>query len=299
MMHPILFDIDQLSHCYADGTIALRNVTLTIKQGKKIALLGNNGAGKSTLLLHLNGILRPTNGAIRFKGKEVAYDRKSLLSLRKQVGIVFQDPDSQLFSASVIQDISFGPQNLGLSKEEVLRKVEWAMEQTETTRFKDKPTHFLSLGQKKRVAIAGVLAMDPDIMILDEPTAGLDSYYSKQIMKVLDHIQKQGKTIILSTHDVNLAFEWADELIVMNDGEILCYGDPATVFEQDKLIRKAHLEKPWVMETFQTLVQAKIFPSNESMPKSKEELFEKIKDASSNFKISPSYINEMQIPILN
>ncbi|WP_375338747.1 energy-coupling factor ABC transporter ATP-binding protein [Aeribacillus composti] len=296
MMQPILFNIDQLSHCYADGTIALRNVTLTIKQGKKIALLGNNGAGKSTLLLHLNGILRPTNGAIRFKGKEVAYDRKSLLSLRKQVGIVFQDPDSQLFSASVIQDISFGPQNLGLSKEEVLRKVEWAMEQTETTRFKDKPTHFLSLGQKKRVAIAGVLAMDPDIMILDEPTAGLDSYYSKQIMKVLDHIQKQGKTIILSTHDVNLAFEWADELIVMNDGEILCYGDPATVFEQDKLIRKAHLEKPWVMETFQTLVQAKIFPSNESMPKSKEELFEKIKDASSNFKISPSY---MQIPILN
>ncbi|WNF34899.1 ATP-binding cassette domain-containing protein [Aeribacillus composti] len=295
-MQPILFNIDQLSHCYADGTIALRNVTLTIKQGKKIALLGNNGAGKSTLLLHLNGILRPTNGAIRFKGKEVAYDRKSLLSLRKQVGIVFQDPDSQLFSASVIQDISFGPQNLGLSKEEVLRKVEWAMEQTETTRFKDKPTHFLSLGQKKRVAIAGVLAMDPDIMILDEPTAGLDSYYSKQIMKVLDHIQKQGKTIILSTHDVNLAFEWADELIVMNDGEILCYGDPATVFEQDKLIRKAHLEKPWVMETFQTLVQAKIFPSNESMPKSKEELFEKIKDASSNFKISPSY---MQIPILN
>ncbi|WP_431520669.1 energy-coupling factor ABC transporter ATP-binding protein [Aeribacillus pallidus] len=296
MMQPILFNIDQLSHCYADGTIALRNVTLTIKQGKKIALLGNNGAGKSTLLLHLNGILRPTNGAIRFKGKEVAYDRKSLLSLRKQVGIVFQDPDSQLFSASVIQDISFGPQNLGLSKEEVLRKVEWAMEQTETTRFKDKPTHFLSLGQKKRVALAGVLAMDPDIMILDEPTAGLDSYYSKQIMKVLDHIQKQGKTIILSTHDVNLAFEWADELIVMNDGEILCYGDPATVFEQDKLIRKAHLEKPWVMETFQTLVQAKIFPSNESMPKSKEELFEKIKDASSNFKISPSY---MQIPILN
>ncbi|RZI50350.1 ATP-binding cassette domain-containing protein [Aeribacillus pallidus] len=295
-MQPILFNIDQLSHCYADGTIALRNVTLTIKQGKKIALLGNNGAGKSTLLLHLNGILRPTNGAIRFKGKEVAYDRKSLLSLRKQVGIVFQDPDSQLFSASVIQDISFGPQNLGLSKEEVLRKVEWAMEQTETTRFKDKPTHFLSLGQKKRVALAGVLAMDPDIMILDEPTAGLDSYYSKQIMKVLDHIQKQGKTIILSTHDVNLAFEWADELIVMNDGEILCYGDPATVFEQDKLIRKAHLEKPWVMETFQTLVQAKIFPSNESMPKSKEELFEKIKDASSNFKISPSY---MQIPILN
>jgi cobalt/nickel transport system ATP-binding protein len=147
-MQPILFDIENLTHCYADGTIALRNLSIAVKQGKKIAILGNNGAGKSTLLLHLNGILQPTNGTIRFKGKEVKYDRKSLLSLRKHVGIVFQDPDSQLFSANVIQDIAFGPQNLGLPKEEVSRKVEWAMEQTETTAFSDKPIHFLSLGQK-------------------------------------------------------------------------------------------------------------------------------------------------------
>lgn len=275
-MQPILFDIENLTHCYADGTIALRNLSLTVKQGKKIAILGNNGAGKSTLLLHLNGILQPTNGTIRFKGKEVKYDRKSLLSLRKHVGIVFQDPDSQLFSANVIQDIAFGPQNLGLPKEEVLRKVEWAMEQTETTEFSDKPTHFLSLGQKKRVAIAGVLAMDPEIIILDEPTAGLDSYFSKQIMKVLDHIQKQGKTIILSTHDVNLAYQWADEIIIMHDGEILCYGDPVTVFEQAHLIRKAHLDAPWVMETFQFLVQEKFFSANEAIPQNKEELFQKI-----------------------
>ncbi|MED1490620.1 energy-coupling factor ABC transporter ATP-binding protein [Bacillus smithii] len=275
-MQPILFDIENLTHCYADGTIALRNLSLTVKQGKKIAILGNNGAGKSTLLLHLNGILQPTNGTIRFKGKEVKYDRKSLLSLRKHVGIVFQDPDSQLFSANVIQDIAFGPQNLGLPKEEVLRKVEWAMEQTETTEFSDKPTHFLSLGQKKRVAIAGVLAMDPEIVILDEPTAGLDSYFSKQIMKVLDHIQKQGKTIILSTHDVNLAYQWADEIIIMHDGEILCYGDPVTVFKQAHLIRKAHLDAPWVMETFQFLVQEKFFSANEAIPQNKEELFQKI-----------------------
>lgn len=275
-MQPILFDIENLTHCYADGTIALRNLSLTVKQGKKIAILGNNGAGKSTLLLHLNGILQPTNGTIRFKGREVKYDRKSLLSLRKHVGIVFQDPDSQLFSANVIQDIAFGPQNLGLPKEEVLRKVEWAMEQTETTEFSDKPTHFLSLGQKKRVAIAGVLAMDPEIIILDEPTAGLDSYFSKQIMNVLDHIQKQGKTIILSTHDVNLAYQWADEIIIMHDGEILCYGDPVTVFKQAHLIRKAHLDAPWVMETFQFLVQEKFFSSNEAIPQNKEELFQKI-----------------------
>lgn len=277
-MSQVLFDIDQLSHCYADDSIALKNLSLAIKQGKKIALLGNNGAGKSTLFLHLNGILQPTNGTIRFKGKPLAYDRKSLLSLRKQVGIVFQDPDSQLFSANVLQDISFGPQNLGLSKEDVLRRVEWAMKQTETTAFKDKPTHFLSLGQKKRVAIAGVLAMDPEIIILDEPTAGLDAYFSKQIMNVLDHIQKQGKTIILSTHDVNLAYKWADEIIVMHDGDILCQGCPVTVFEQDDLIKKAHLDKPWIMEAFQFLVQEKLLSASSPTPQTKESLFQKIRD---------------------
>ncbi|MED4534181.1 energy-coupling factor ABC transporter ATP-binding protein [Metabacillus fastidiosus] len=276
-MESVLFSIDQLSHRYADDTIALKSLSLTIKQGKKIALLGNNGAGKSTLFLHLNGILQPTSGKIYFKGKEVAYNRKALLSLRRQVGIVFQDPDSQLFSASVIQDISFGPKNLGLSNEKVLERVEWAMEQTETAVLKDKPTHFLSLGQKKRVAIAGVLAMDPEVIILDEPTAGLDAYYSKQIMNVLNIIQKQQKTIILSTHDVNLAYEWADEVIVMHDGEVLCHSDPVTVFQQEEIIKKAHLDTPWVMETFQALVEGKVISSDEAIAQNKEELFQKIR----------------------
>ncbi|MGG3890654.1 energy-coupling factor ABC transporter ATP-binding protein [Metabacillus fastidiosus] len=276
-MESVLFSIDQLSHRYADDTIALKSLSLTIKQGKKIALLGNNGAGKSTLFLHLNGILQPTSGKIYFKGKEVAYNRKALLSLRRQVGIVFQDPDSQLFSASVIQDISFGPKNLGLSNEKVLEKVEWAMEQTETAVLKDKPTHFLSLGQKKRVAIAGVLAMDPEVIILDEPTAGLDAYYSKQIMNVLNTIQKQQKTIILSTHDVNLAYEWADEVIVMHDGEVLCHSDPVTVFQQEEIIKKAHLDTPWVMETFQALVEGKVISSDDVIAQNKEELFQKIR----------------------
>ncbi|MED4454206.1 energy-coupling factor ABC transporter ATP-binding protein [Metabacillus fastidiosus] len=276
-MESVLFSIDQLSHRYADDTIALKSLSLTIKQGKKIALLGNNGAGKSTLFLHLNGILQPTSGKIYFKGKEVAYNRKALLSLRRQVGIVFQDPDSQLFSASVIQDISFGPKNLGLSNEEVLEKVEWAMEKTETAVLKDKPTHFLSLGQKKRVAIAGVLAMDPEVIILDEPTAGLDAYYSKQIMNVLNIIQKQQKTIILSTHDVDLAYEWADEVIVMHDGEVLCHSDPVTVFQQEEIIKKAHLDTPWVMETFQALVEGKVISSDDAIAQNKEELFQKIR----------------------
>lgn len=273
-MKPLLFDIEQVTHTYIDNTLALKNITLKIQQGKKIALLGNNGAGKSTLFLHLNGILRPTSGTIRFQGKDITYSRDSLRSLRKQVGIVFQDPDAQLFSASVLEDISFGPQNLGRSREDVLRKVEWAMELTETTSLKDKPTHFLSIGQKKRVAIAGVLAMEPEVIILDEPTAGLDSYFSRQIMQVLGHIHQQNKTIILSTHDVNLAYQWADEIIIMHDGEILGQGEPAQVFVQEDWLHKAHLEKPWILETFQFLVGEHLIDSGTAAPKNRDELYQ-------------------------
>lgn len=271
------FEINQLTHRYADGTTALQNLSLSIRKGKKIALLGNNGAGKSTLFQHLNGILEPTTGMILFKGKKVKYDRKSLLALRKQVGIVFQDPDSQLFSGHVRQDISFGPMNLGWSKEKVAQQVKWAMEQTEITALQDKPIHFLSIGQKKRVAIAGVLAMDPEVFILDEPSAGLDAYYSKQIMQLLRDIHQPNKTIILSTHDVHFAYEWADEIIVMSDGNILYHGDPVTIFHNQELLRQAHLEKPWVFETAQVLMEKGLLNENETMPRSKEELFAKLK----------------------
>ena len=231
---PIALQMEQL---------ALHNLSLSINKGKKIALLGNNGAGKSTLFQHLNGILKPTAGTILFKGKKMKYDRKSLLALRKQVGIVFQDPDSQLFSGNVRQDISFGPMNLGWSKEKVTQQVEWAMEKTEVTPLQDKPIHFLSLGQKKRVAIAGVLAMDPDVFILDEPSAGLDAYYSKQIMQILREIHQPNKTIILSTHDVHFAYEWADEIIVMSDGEILYHRDPVTIFHQSRITQSSPFRK--------------------------------------------------------
>ncbi|KON68973.1 cobalt ABC transporter ATPase [Peribacillus butanolivorans] len=275
-MEEHIFNIDGLTHQFADGTFALKDLSLTIQQGKKIALLGNNGAGKSTLFQHLNGLLKPTTGSIKFKGKKLKYDRKTLLLLRKQVGIVFQDPDSQLFSANVQQDISFGPMNLGWERDVVREKVEWAMAQTEVTELKDKPTHFLSLGQKKRVAIAGVLAMEPEVWILDEPTAGLDSYFSKQIMALLDNIHLPDKTIILSTHDVNLAYQWADEIIVMNDGKVIYQGDPVTIFHHEDLLYQAHLEKPWIFEMFQSLIQSKIFTEEDPVPRTKEELLQKM-----------------------
>lgn len=276
-MDELFFKIDQLTHRYVDGTTALKNLSLSVKKGKKIALLGNNGAGKSTLFQHLNGILQPTTGSILFKGEQVRYNRKFLMTLRKQVGIVFQDPDSQLFSGNVRQDISFGPMNLGWSQEKVHKQVEWAMEQTEVTALQDRPIHFLSLGQKKRVAIAGVLAMNPEVFILDEPSAGLDAYYSKQIMHILRDIHQEDKTIILSTHDVHFAYEWADEIIVMSDGEILYHGDPVTVFHNEALLNQAHLEKPWVFETAQQLLTKQLLRDEGPMPRSKEELFQLLK----------------------
>lgn len=276
-MDELFFKIDQLTHRYVDGTTALKNLSLSVKKGKKIALLGNNGAGKSTLFQHLNGILQPTTGSILFKGEQVQYNRKFLMTLRKQVGIVFQDPDSQLFSGNVRQDISFGPMNLGWSQEKVHKQVEWAMEQTEVTALQDRPIHFLSLGQKKRVAIAGVLAMNPEVFILDEPSAGLDAYYSKQIMHILRDIHQGDKTIILSTHDVHFAYEWADEIIVMSDGEILYHGDPVTVFHNEALLNQAHLEKPWVFETAQQLLTKQLLRDEGPMPRSKEELFQLLK----------------------
>ncbi|MBO0997612.1 ATP-binding cassette domain-containing protein [Bacillus sp. SD075] len=269
-----IFHIEGLTHQYADGTFALNDLSLTIQHGKKIALLGNNGAGKSTLFLHLNGLLQPTAGTIRFNGKKMKYDRKALLTLRKQVGIVFQDPDSQLFSANVQQDISFGPMNLGWDRNTVQEKVNWAMNETEVTDLKDRPTHFLSLGQKKRVAIAGILAMEPDVWLLDEPTAGLDPYFSRQIMDLLDSIYHPDKTIILSTHDVNLAYQWADEVVVMNDGKVIYQGDPISVFHDECVLLQSHLEKPWVFEMFQALHQSRKPTERGHFPRTKEELLQ-------------------------
>ncbi|RFU64513.1 ATP-binding cassette domain-containing protein [Peribacillus saganii] len=268
-----IIELDSVSYQYPDHTKALNNVCLTIERGRKIALLGNNGAGKSTLLLHLNAILKPTSGQLRFKGSVISYRRNEIRILRKLVGIVFQDPDSQLFSSSVYEDIQYGPRNLGLSEEKVKKAADAAIGMTETENIKDKPPHFLSLGQKKRVAIAGILAMEPELLILDEPTAGLDPYYANKIMAVLEDIHNEDRSIIISTHDVNLAYEWADEVWIMNAGEIIAKGCPTVVFQDERILRKSHLEKPWIIDVFDS-VQEQL--KNGAYPRTRKELLERI-----------------------
>jgi len=268
-----ILETENLVYHYQDGTQALKGASIKIPRGKKTALLGSNGAGKSTLFLHFNGILRPQGGTVKYDGQEVRYDRKTLMELRKNVGIVFQDPDSQLFSASVYQEISFGPLNLGLPVETVRERVEQAMDVTGIKGLKDKPTHMLSYGQKKMVSIADILAMQPQVLICDEPTAWLDPEHAGQLVKLFDRINRDGTTIVLSTHDVDMAYSWADYIFVMSDGRIIGEGEPGEIFGNEILIRNACLEIPWLVEAGNLLIRKGCLPAKTPLPRSKEDFF--------------------------
>lgn len=273
-MAKYIIEAEEVQFEYPDGTKALKGLSLAIKEGQKVAILGSNGAGKSTLFLHFNGILRPQRGKIRFAGKDVRYDHAFLMNLRKNVGIVFQDPDTQLFSASVFQEISFGPLNLGLSEDLVRQRVNEAMVATEITDLQHKPTHFLSYGQKKRVSIADVLAMGPAVLIFDEPTACLDPMLTCHIMELFDRISQKGKTVILSTHDVDMAYSWADYIFVLKDGTVAGEGPPEKVFQDEGLLRQTDLTTPWLVEVCCELKNRGWLAPDAPIPRTKKEFFE-------------------------
>ena len=275
-MSEVIIEAVNVEYSYPDGTKALLKVSLQVEKGEKLAILGSNGAGKSTLFMQFNGIYRPNSGCIKYQGQDISYKNKALIELRKKVGIVFQDPDSQLFSASVWQDISFGPLNLGLSEEEVIARVKQALIDTETTDLQDKPTHLLSYGQKKRVSIAGVLAMEPEVIIFDEPTAGLDPRHAREFMQLLEKLSNEGKTIIISTHDVDLAYSWSDRIAIIYSGEIIAHGEPSEIFKQPDIIERADLALPWLIEMHCELVEKGWLPPAISLPKSREDLFSSI-----------------------
>lgn len=277
-MAEFILEARNIEHKYPDGTMALGGLSLAVEKGIKAAFLGPNGAGKTTLFLHFNGILRPSRGSLRFAGRDIRYDHASLVELRKNVGIVFQDPDSQLFSASVLQEVSFGPMNMGLSREQVLQRVYGAMEATAITSLKDRPTHFLSDGQKKRVSIADILAMDPAVIIFDEPTACLDPRLKQQVVDLLDRLNRNGKTVILSTHDVDLAYSWADYIFVVKDGALAGEGLPEKVFQDDSLLQRADLEKPWLIEIYSEFKRKGWILNGTPAPRNKKTLLEIIPD---------------------
>jgi len=231
-----------LRFVWPDGTVALDGVELPILAGQVTALLGGNGAGKSSLLLSFNGILRPCSGRVLLRGQPLDYSTRGLKNLRQEVGIVFQNPDAQLFASSVYEDISFGLCNLGLPESVVRCRVEAAMELVGLTKLVRKPLHHLSFGQKKRVALGGVLAMEPSVLLLDEPTAGLDPKGADGIMRFIRELQRSsGMTVIIATRDIEMVPLFCDRFCVMDRGRVLFEGEIASMFEHRDLIRKAGL----------------------------------------------------------
>ncbi len=241
---------------YNDEKPALSDINLDIPKGKKIVFLGPNGSGKSTLFLHLNGVNKPDKGEVYFEGETVRYDAKSLASLRSQVSLVFQNPDDQIFSATVEEDVAFGPMNSGVPHDEIERRVDEALGLVGLSEMRERPTQQLSFGQRKRVALAGALAMKPKVLVMDEPTAGLDPQMVHELLELADELNQSGTTVIISTHDVETAYEWADDILALHMGKLVFSGSPEKFFEQeDHLLHQMGLTPPLVLSLNRSLHQ--------------------------------------------
>ena len=265
----ILLAFDNVSFRYPDGNVGLDGCSLAIRRGSRNALIGANGAGKTTLFQHANGLFRPQSGILRHDGEALDYSRAGLRRLRSEVGLVFQNPDQQLFSASVREDVSFGPLNLGLDVDTVRRRVADALKAVGMEACADRPVHNLSFGQKKRVCIAGVLAMEPRLLILDEPMAGLDHAMRAELLAVLDGLHVRGITLLLATHDIDFAYRWADAIHLMAAGRCIASfaatdlaDDPANA----AAMRQAGIPMPGVIELQRRLAACGCF--DESLPDS-------------------------------
>lgn len=272
-MRDIILEARNLSYSYEDSSSpALNGLSLSIARGSKIAVMGANGSGKSTFFLCCNGILKPDQGELLFKGQPVSYSKKNLLELRSKVGIVFQNPDTQLFCASVYQEISFGPLNLGIPEKEAAEAVENIIETLEITDFRHRPAHALSGGQKKQVALADILVMKPEIMILDEPFAALDPVHTRIIRQQIDKMCTSGMTVLLATHNTDYALEWADEVVLLKNGRVLSQDRPDKVLTDEKLLKETNLELPSVIRLHKFLCSHAMADPSLPVPRNMEDL---------------------------
>jgi|WetSurMetagenome_2_1015567.scaffolds.fasta_scaffold68641_3 cobalt/nickel transport system ATP-binding protein len=241
--------IKGLCYSYPGGGLALKDVSLEIQKGELIALLGPNGAGKSSLLLHLNGVLKGA-GSVKISGKEVAKIKRS--ELIRTVGVVFQDPDDQLFMPTIFEDVAYGPLNMGLSEDAIKGRVETALKKVNLSGFEDRSPMRMSFGEKKKASLATVLSMEPDIIVLDEPTANLDPKSRNDIIQAIRDLKQQGKTIIIATHDLEFVPALADRIYVL-DRTIIASGTPKEILLDTELLKRANLEIPGIAVLFEIL----------------------------------------------
>lgn len=243
-----------LTYSYDGDKNAITDISIDIAEGLVTAILGGNGAGKSTLFLNMNGVLKATGGEVYYREEKVDYSKNGIKKLRQHIGIVFQDPNDQLFSAGVRNDIAFGAKNMGYSDDEAKAMVDEVAKQTGVYELLDKPTHALSFGQKKRVAIAGVLIMKPEIIILDEPTAGLDPSGVSEILGLLMEIKAQtGISIIISTHDIDMVPLYCDYAYVLDAGKVVARGTPKELFADAQMLRLHSLRIPRIAHLMEIL----------------------------------------------
>ncbi len=261
-----LLEFEQVSYNYDSSgeRDALFPLSVRLYAGEKIAVLGSNGAGKSTFFLLANGVLSPKSGTVRLEGEPIGKKEKQRMKLRRNVGLVFQDPDVQLLAGTVEEEISFGPINLGLEEDEVCRRVEMALESLGLTEYRSRGPQYLSGGEKRRVAIADVLAMEPQIMLLDEPSSNLDPAGRQLLENTLEALHKKGMTLVVATHDVDFAWRWADRVLVFHKGRLECDDSPQNVFSQEELLSRCGLEQPLLWRVVKAL--------NIPVPKNPQEL---------------------------
>ena len=247
-----LIETRDLSYIYREKVHALRGINFTAGRKSRIAVIGANGAGKSTLFKHFNGILKPTSGEVLIRGEPIS--RENLKEVRKFVGIVFQNPDDQIFSPTVEQDVAFGPTNLGLDDKTIAHRVDEALRLLGIEDLRERVPHHLSGGEKKRVAIAGIIAMEPQVLVLDEPTAGLDPQGVANLVDFVNTLpEKYGMTVIFSTHHVDLVSEIADIIYVMDRGEIVAKGTVGEIFADPEMLSRIRLDVPLLPKLIRSL----------------------------------------------
>jgi len=269
-----LIHVNKLEFTYPGGTLALEGVSLHVPEGSFLAIMGANGSGKSTLLKHLNGLLYAQGGGVRIDGMEV--NSRSFDEINRIVGFVFQDPNDQIFAPTVREDIAYGPRNLGLAADETANRVEKAAEQVAITELLDRPIHHLSYGQKKRLSIAGVLAMEPRVLVLDEPTASLDPMGEKRLMRLLHDLNRGGMTVVMATHDVDLVPLYARQVCLLRAGRLAVSGGLREVFGNQELIERCHLRLPRISYLFEKFPELSELPLTVGMARRKlEELLER------------------------